>query len=815
MKRIILLFAAAVIAGQTNAADTLRVERARFAGPFVVHEPLILDSTSIDKKKYSRDNLIDTQMSLAVVKNAAETTLADKGVEKGSLNLLAFNFATAAYGKVEVKVEGADKNKVYLAGNETNQTTLVPGSYEVVVKFVGDSIMPKISLISDKAGTLAIDALGGKRLFNLDDNMEMKYYRGASLSPSGKYLATLHSYMNNKGATVYESKITELATGRIIAQGNQAFAWMKGADKYYKVVDQNGSKHLVATDAATGKQETLARDLPTDNINFAPNGKYLIYYINIEGPNKQDGVYEVYTPDDRQPGYRSRYALGIYDIATGIAEQLTYGKKSIYLLDISSDSKYILFSVNSDSITVRPSERASVYRMNIETRQAELLVEKEGFCAGAEFFPNSNERILVKGTPEAFGGIGRNLPDEMTPSMYDYQLFECNAVTKEVKPLTKEFNPSISNICSSNADGMIYFTADDKDCVHLYRLDPQTLAITMIDTPLDLVNNIDIADNMPLMVFYGNSACTPDRLYKMPLTGKKQVATLIEDLNGERMAEVQLGTCEGYQFKSRSGYDLTGFYYLPAGMDNTKKYPVIVDYYGGCSPTSRRFGGGSHYPAHYWNTLGYIVLVVNPSGAAGFGQEWAARHVNTAGEGVAEDIIEATEWFADNHAFVNKDKIGCVSASYGGFMTQTLLSKTDLFACGISHAGISSHTSYWGEGYWGHSYSEVSMANSYPWSRKDLYVDRSPIYNADKIHKPILFTHGTADTNVPVGESIQMYTAMKILGVPTAFVLVEGENHGIMDYAKRKKWINTMVAWFQRWLKDDASWWNDMYPTVE
>ena len=102
MKRIILLFAAAVIAGQTNAADTLRVERARFAGPFVVHEPLILDSTSIDKKKYSRDNLIDTQMSLAVVKNAAETTLADNGVEKGSLNLLAFNFATAAYGKVEV-----------------------------------------------------------------------------------------------------------------------------------------------------------------------------------------------------------------------------------------------------------------------------------------------------------------------------------------------------------------------------------------------------------------------------------------------------------------------------------------------------------------------------------------------------------------------------------------------------------------------------------------------------------------------------------------------------------------------------------------
>lgn len=336
----------------------------------------------------------------------------------------------------------------------------------------------------------------------------------------------------------------------------------------------------------------------------------------------------------------------------------------------------------------------------------------------------------------------------------------------------------------------------------------------MLPQPLEVVTGVTVAKHAPLIMVNGTSECIPDRIYSISL-GKKYQTSLVEDLNQERMEELQLGECKAYSCKSSRGYDITGFYLLPANFDSNRKYPVIVEYYGGCSPTSRRFGGGSHYPYHYWNALGYIVFVVNPSGASGFGQEWAARHVNTAGEGVAEDIIEATEWFADNHSWVNKEKIGCVSASYGGFMTQTLLSKTDLFACGISHAGISSHTSYWGEGYWGYSYSEVSMANSYPWNRKDLYVDRSPIYNADKIHKPILFTHGTADTNVPIGESIQIYTAMKILGVPTAFVMVEGENHGIMDYAKRKKWINTMMAWFQRWLQDDDSWWNAMYPEIK
>jgi dipeptidyl aminopeptidase/acylaminoacyl peptidase len=236
---------------------------------------------------------------------------------------------------------------------------------------------------------------------------------------------------------------------------------------------------------------------------------------------------------------------------------------------------------------------------------------------------------------------------------------------------------------------------------------------------------------------------------------------------------------------------------------------MIVNYYGGCSPTSRNFE--SRYPHHAYAALGYAVLVINPSGATGFGQEFSARHVNTAGEGVADDIIGATRQFCKEHAYVNEKKIGCIGASYGGFMTMYLQTVTDLFAAAISHAGISDHTSYWGEGYWGYSYSEVSMANSYPWTDKRLFVDQSPLFNADKVHTPLLFLHGAADNNVPVGESIQMYTALKLLGRETAMVLVSDQDHHITDYAKRLRWQNTIYAWFAKWLKDDASWWNEIY----
>ena len=238
---------------------------------------------------------------------------------------------------------------------------------------------------------------------------------------------------------------------------------------------------------------------------------------------------------------------------------------------------------------------------------------------------------------------------------------------------------------------------------------------------------------------------------------------------------------------------------------------MIVNYYGGCSPTSRNFE--SRYPHHAYAALGYVVYVVAlPSGATGNGQEWSARHVNTAGDGPAQDIIEGTEKFCQEHPFVNPDKIGCIGASYGGFMSQYIPTLTDRFACAISHAGISDHTSYWGFGYWGYSYSETSMANSYPWSDRDLYVNHSPLYLADKINTPILLIHGDADTNVPFNESIQLFTALKLLGKETALVAVKDQNHHILDYAKRLEWQNTIWAWFAKWLQDDPSWWDALYP---
>jgi dipeptidyl aminopeptidase/acylaminoacyl peptidase len=148
-------------------------------------------------------------------------------------------------------------------------------------------------------------------------------------------------------------------------------------------------------------------------------------------------------------------------------------------------------------------------------------------------------------------------------------------------------------------------------------------------------------------------------------------------------------------------------------------------------------------------------------------------------------------------------------------MTMYLQTKTDMFKAAVSHAGISSIASYWGEGYWGYSYSSAASSGSYPWNNPELYWDHSPLFHADKIKTPLLLLQGSVDTNVPIGESIQMFTALKVLGKEVDYVRIEGENHSIRNFSRKMEWQRTILAFFAKHLKGDDRWWLDMYkPTA-
>lgn len=832
------LLAAALMASISASAETIGVKTLKYAGPYAVAQPWMADSVNIKGEAFDLKQLLDSPLSFTLLNKGKEVTAAQLLADKqDALHLASFCVSNTQRTKATIAVEGLEQYRLFVDGEQVEvngdkaETILTPSQHTVVIKYLtrknasSDKKSIKLTVTAANGAPLSVGDAAAKRAYNIYDVICAPNYPSVSISPNGKFIVVRKTWVDRKGNNHSISELRNYQTNRVMATFEESVKWMPASNKLYftqKASDssiageekQDGTLQLITINPLTMEREVLASHLPEGWFQFTPDEKTLIYTLTTEGRKKDPQVYDVKEPEDRQPGWRERSNLAKYDLASGILQPLTFGYHNIYLMDISADSRYLLIGKEEERLTKRPTTLTSFYRLDLgsmnassaTTPKVETLIEKGEFLNSAQFSPDGKS-ILVSASPEAFNGIGKNVEDGQTPSMIDTQLYLMTLSDKKVRPLTKDFNPNVQSVDWSKADGNIYFTAEDKDCVHLFQLNPKSGKFTLLKTPEEYIKSFSLASSAAEMAFSGQSASNADRLYKMNTKALK--SQLVDDLSARELKDVELGECKAWNFVNSRGDTLCCRYYLPPHFDAAKKYPMIVNYYGGCSPTSRMFQ--SRYPHHVYAAMGYVVLVVNPSGATGFGQKFSARHVDTAGEGVAEDIISSTQAFCDEHAFVNLKKIGCIGASYGGFMTQYLQTKTDLFAAAISHAGISDHTSYWGEGYWGYSYSEVSMANEYPWTNKHLFVDQSPLYNADKIHTPLLFVHGTADNNVPVGESIQLYTALKLLGRPTAMVLVDGQDHHIIDYEKRLKWQNTIFAWFAKWLQDDASWWTEMY----
>ncbi|HDO06500.1 MAG TPA: S9 family peptidase, partial [Bacteroidetes bacterium] len=418
------------------------------------------------------------------------------------------------------------------------------------------------------------------------------------------------------------------------------------------------------------------------------------------------------------------------------------------------------------------------------------------------------KKLLVTGSAAMFHGAGIHLKRAKIPNDFDIQAYIYTLATKNVQPITKNFNPTIENAWWNPLDHQIYFKTTDRTYVNIWRYNPETGRFTALPMKVDVVNNVSFSKNAPFLSYSGSSISHPATgwLYNLKENRQSEVA------NPENAfyANVKFGKTEDWNFKNKNGLTIEGRIYYPPHYDPNKKYPLLVYYYGGTVPTTRDFGG--RYPKNLFAAMGYIVYDLQPSGATGYGQDFSALHVNGWGKQNASDIIEGTKKFLKAHPQVNPKAVGCLGASYGGYMTMWLQTQTDIFTTAIAHAGISNIASYWGQGYWGYLYSSVASANSFPWNNKKLYVDHSPLFNAEKIHTPMLLLQGTADTNVPTGESIQLYTALKLLGRPVEFVEIKGQNHHIIDYNKRILWQKTIFAWLAKYLKNQPQWWDSMYP---
>ncbi len=847
-----ILFLLLIVSGNIFSQKKESLPQIYATPPVTVFQPFKVDSLNLKGERFSEKDMLNMPLSIPAQEAFIRPLKADtagyfypeKPTEKNTImQLFTFNVNANRYAKatlrvttpnmMEIYVDGklvatkATEEKTFRTDKKSVTATLTPYPQEsrVVIKMITtgkdeaittlkEDVPPtfKVEVENEKSDSLTVFSLtnSDKRLVNFTDMMLGKRVTNIRISPDGQY--ALISYRNTfgeKGVSTTELyNVKTKSTVLIDTDGaKRQLDWMPKSEKLFYISKTEEAVNLITIDPLTMQESILAKNIPDQYIQIAPNERLLFYSKQEKGEESKSDLKLLKSPEDRQPGYTNRSFIYKYDITSGFSQQLAFGAHSTWLSDISPDSKQILVSFSDEVLTERPFRKSTMLKLDLATMKADTLWLNQSFVGGASFSPDG-KKLLVSGSGEAFGGIGLNIAEGQIANSYNGLSFIMDLSTKKVEAITKNFDPSIDAGVWNKKDNLIYFRTTDMDYVNVYCYNPSNKTFTKLPLQEEVVRTFDLANNAEIGVYMGVGQSNSTRAYIYDIKTKQ--STLVADPYKDRLEKMELATIQDWNFTNTEGVEIKGRFYLPPNFDASKKYPMIVYYYGGTTPTARTF---EHpYPGQVFAAQGYVVYVVQPSGATGFGQKFAAMHVNAWGKRTAEDIIEGTKLFMKEHPFVNDKKIGCIGASYGGFMTMYLQTQTDMFAAAVSHAGISSISSYWGEGYWGYTYSSGASANSYPWNNPDLYVKQSPLFNADKINTPILLTHGTVDTNVPIGESIQMYTALKILGKPVEFIQVKDENHGVANYKRRVEWNNSIMAWFDKWLKDDNGWWKALFP---
>jgi dipeptidyl aminopeptidase/acylaminoacyl peptidase len=701
----------------------------------------------------------------------------------------------------------------------TAEMTLTVGKHLVVLRTMPDPATkepwePGLSVTPAAAAGAASLTLGVSPDRPVDIQLVLDAPRVAdvSLSPDGQLAAiSMGEYRNGRDREQW-LEIRRTGDGALVhlwrnGQAPGSLAWHPQGRKLSWQTTAEDKSTIWSHDLDTGEVAVVLADVEKLGAwSWAPDGGSLVYEINRSPEPDPRKVKRIEHPADRQPWWRNRSHLMQVFVPGGLTRRLTAGPISPEGWRISRDGRKILFFRNIPDITNRPFNITELWLMDLETLASEMVLS-DPWLGGGSFSPDG-KNLLLQASPSAFGGLGRNLPEGVQANDYGGQLYLYDLDKGEPTAITLGLRPDIIDAEWSPADGYIYARTIDTQYNTVFRFKPGQDLWERINTGLEVTSDFSLADAAPTAVATGSGATRPNRLYTVDL--KRNQATLLLDPGRDDYRDIVFGKVEDWVAELPDGMKLDGFVYYPPGFDPSGKYPVIVYYYGGTSPITRDFGG--RYPKNVWAGQGYVVYVPNPSGATGYGQEYAARHVNDWGKLTADEVIAGTKAFLAAHEFADPGRVACMGASYGGFLTEYILTRTDIFAAAVSHAGISDITSYWGEGLWGYAYGARALAHSYPWQDRDLFVEQSALFHADKITTPLLLLHGDSDTNVPKGESDQLFTALKILGKEVEYVQVVGQDHLILDHDQRIVWNDTILSFLAKHLKGRPAWWDAMYP---
>jgi dipeptidyl aminopeptidase/acylaminoacyl peptidase len=346
-----------------------------------------------------------------------------------------------------------------------------------------------------------------------------------------------------------------------------------------------------------------------------------------------------------------------------------------------------------------------------------------------------------------------------------------------------------------SADGAwVYFTVQERGDVRLYRLPSAGGAPEIVAPPAGergAVGSWSVARD-GTVAFAMTTPGSPAELYLRETGAPPRRLT---DLNRDVLAARDVAPVEPLAFKSAGGLDIEAFLTAPANRADGSKHPLVVLIHGG--PHGQQ-GPAFNLKAQVYASKGWATLMVNYRGSTGYGQKFADAIARDQDGDEARDVLAGVDAALAGRPWLDPARLGIEGVSYGGQLTNWLLTQTGRFKAAIPTAGIANLVSFNYTAFY-HDYLAVEFG-AYPHEAglMDTLWERSPLRSVAKVTTPVLLLHGENDSDVPISEAEQWYIALRDVGVEAVMIRYPREGHGLREPRHVIDALDRSIAWYER-----------------
>lgn len=602
----------------------------------------------------------------------------------------------------------------------------------------------------------------------------MRTVAEAIMSPDGGMVAYTVRTANWE-ANEYESEIwvaNTLTSDRYRLTGGKKSssspAWSPDGKHIAFASDRDGKRQIYLISSGLGEAAALtSMESGVEGFEWMPDGSAIVFTAPepesaaMKERKKRYGQYAIVKGDYTYSNlWMVKVPAASDSAAPATPVRLTEGTAhSVQSFRISPDGGRIAYSaVKIPDLSAEPSD---LWLLHITDKMRKPLVESKGPDSNPVWSPDSRQIAFVTSNEDPH---------------YFYRNNKLAIVSAEggkpvLVPLS--FDEDVSPV-QWTKEG-IFFIALQKTSSHLFRADPASGQFQRISAPVSAVlQSVSFSRNGTRIAF---AASLEGKLAEAYATGLAPFTPKLLSTLGDQLKDYALASREVIRWKSTDGVEIEGVLIKPPDFTPDKKYPLLVVVHGGPTGVDRPvITQDRYYPIERFVAKGALVLRPNYRGSAGYGEKFRSLNVRNLGVGDAWDVLSGVDSLIAK-GYVDKDLVGCMGWSQGGYISAFLTTSTTRFRAISVGAGISNWMTYYVNTDI-HPFTRQYL-HAVPWDDPAIYAKTSPMTYIKKAKTPTLIQHGEFDRRVPIPNAYELFQGLEDQGVPVRMYVYKGFGHAI------------------------------------